>query len=412
MSAPAVEARNLSKSFQRNPERRTTFKERLARGKAAPSRTFWALRDASFTVAKGASLGLVGHNGSGKSTALKVLTGIYRPTSGEVHVNGSVSALLEVGAGFHPDLTGRENIRLNATILGFSAKQISYLMDQIIDFADIGDFIDSPIKHYSSGMYLRLGFAVAVMVRPEILIVDEVIAVGDEEFQRKCFDHLLSLRKAGTTMIIVSHGLNYITDLCDDALWLDRGHVRALGPAREITKVYLDEVNAREAARLGGKDLAAALVPRDRARRGSGQARVLGVEMLDEGGRAVSRVVSGKPVRFRVTYVTGEPVDKAVFWLSLEAATGMPVLSVNTGHQPLRLEAGTGHAEFRADPLLVVGGNYELKPSITAGSSIIDAIDDGFEVIVRGQNVGQEGIYLQPGQWEVQPSGVLSGSVS
>ncbi len=137
---------------------------------------------------KGASLGLIGHNGSGKSTALKVLTGIYRPTSGTVKVNGSVSALLEVGAGFHPDLTGRENIKLNATILGFTAREISGLMGQIIEFADIGDFIDSPIKHYSSGMYLRLGFAVAVMVRPEILIVDEVIAVGDEEFQRKCFD--------------------------------------------------------------------------------------------------------------------------------------------------------------------------------------------------------------------------------
>ncbi len=165
-------------------ERRTSFKERVVRGHAPEKQEFWALRDATFHVPKGSSLGIIGHNGSGKSTALKVLTGIYRPTTGSVRVDGTVSALLEVGAGFHPELTGRENIRLNATILGFTGKQINSMMGEIIEFADIGDHLDAPIKHYSSGMYVRLGFSIAVMVKPEILIVDEVIAVGDEEFQR------------------------------------------------------------------------------------------------------------------------------------------------------------------------------------------------------------------------------------
>ena len=218
----AVRAHQLSKSFRMRAERRTSLKERAVRGKAPEPKVFWALRDASFAVRRGSSLGIIGQNGSGKSTALKVLTGIYRPTSGSVEVNGSVSALLEVGAGFHPELTGRENIRLNATILGFTGKEIDRLMDQIIEFADIGEHIDSPIKHYSSGMYVRLGFAVAVMVRPEILIVDEVFAVGDEEFQRKCFDYLYELRRANTAMIIVSHGLSSITQLCDDAVWLEQ----------------------------------------------------------------------------------------------------------------------------------------------------------------------------------------------
>ena len=207
----AVRAHHLSKSFRMRAERRTSLKERVVRGKAPEPKVFWALRDASFSVPRGSSLGIIGQNGSGKSTALKVLTGIYRPTSGSVEVNGSVSALLEVGAGFHPELTGRENIRLNATILGFTGREIDRLMDRIIEFADIGEHIDSPIKHYSSGMYVRLGFAVAVMVRPEILIVDEVFAVGDEEFQRKCFDYLYDLRRANTAMIIVSHGLGSIT---------------------------------------------------------------------------------------------------------------------------------------------------------------------------------------------------------
>ncbi len=160
-----------------------------------------------------------------------MLAGIYRPTSGLVEVNGRVSALLELGAGFHAELTGRENIRLNGAILGLSRRQIDASMDRIIDFAGLGDFIDSPVKVYSSGMYVRLGFAVAVSLDPEILMVDEIIAVGDEEFQRKCFDHLHELRKRGSTIVLVSHSLGLIRDLCDQAAWLDHGHIRELGPA-------------------------------------------------------------------------------------------------------------------------------------------------------------------------------------
>jgi lipopolysaccharide transport system ATP-binding protein len=249
MTANAIEAVGLSKRFRVPTERRTSFKERVVRGSAPKPKEFWALKDATFSVPRGASLGLIGHNGSGKSTALKVLAGIYRPTSGQVSVSGSVSALLEVGAGFHPELTGRENIRLNATILGFTNREIDRLMGAIIEFADIGDHIDAPIKHYSSGMHVRLGFAVAVMVRPEILLVDEVIAVGDEEFQRKCYDYLYDLRRAGTSMIVVSHGLGQITDLCDQAVWLEHGEVRGFGESRTVVRAYLDDVNHREVAR-------------------------------------------------------------------------------------------------------------------------------------------------------------------
>src|SRR5664280_107762 len=242
----AIRAENLSKRFWLHTDRRTGLKERFIRGQAPKGREFWALRDASFEIERGSTFGLLGQNGSGKSTTLKVLAGIYRPNGGRVIVNGRVSALLELGAGFHGELTGRENVRLNGAILGLSAKQIDAAMDRIIDFAAIGDFIDSPVKIYSSGMFVRLGFAIAVSLDPEILMVDEVIAVGDEEFQRKCFDHLFELRKRGTTIVLVTHSLGLIRDMCDQAAWLDHGEVRELGVAREVADRYIESVNDRE----------------------------------------------------------------------------------------------------------------------------------------------------------------------
>ena len=247
MTQIAIQADHLSKRFWLQTERRTSLKERFVRGRSPKAREFWALRDASFSIERGSTFGLVGHNGSGKSTTLKVLAGIYRPTSGRVVVSGRVSALLELGAGFHGELTGRENIRLNGAILGMSGRQIDAAMDGIIDFAGIGEFIDSPVKVYSSGMFVRLGFAIAVSLDPEILIVDEVIAVGDEEFQRKCFDHLFELRKRGTTIVLVTHALGLIADLCDRAAWLDHGVVQEIGPAREVVDSYLRSVNEHEA---------------------------------------------------------------------------------------------------------------------------------------------------------------------
>jgi len=246
MTRYAIQADKLSKRFWLNAERHTSIKERLVRRNMPKGREFWALRDASFEIERGSTFGLLGQNGSGKSTTLKVLAGIYRPTSGTVMVDGRVSALLELGAGFHPDLTGRENIRLNGAILGLGGKQVDAAMDRIIDFAGLGEFIDSPVKIYSSGMYVRLGFAIAVSLDPEILMVDEVIAVGDEEFQRKCFDHLFELRKRGTTIVLVTHSLGTIRDMCDQAAWLEHGRIRQLGPAADVVDGYIRDVNERE----------------------------------------------------------------------------------------------------------------------------------------------------------------------
>ena len=229
MSDIAIRAQELSKMFRLHTERRTSLKERVVQGRGDKGNEFWALRDATFDVKRGSMFGIIGHNGSGKSTALKVMAGIYRPTSGRVEVNGKMSALLELGAGFHGELTGRENIVLNASILALAANRSTGRWTTSSTSRDWGRFIDSPVKTYSSGMYVRLGFAVAVKVDPEILVIDEVIAVGDEDFQRKCFDYIAMLRRRGSTIVIVTHAMGLVTDRCDTAMWLDRGEVQELG---------------------------------------------------------------------------------------------------------------------------------------------------------------------------------------
>ena len=413
MTQNAVEAVGLSKKFLLASERRTSFKERFVRGRPPAPKTFWALKDATFSVPKGSSLGIIGHNGSGKSTALKVLTGIYRPTSGTVQVNGSVSALLEVGAGFHPELTGRENIRLNATILGFTNREIDRFMDQIIEFADIGEHIDAPLKHYSSGMYVRLGFAVAVMVRPEILIVDEVIAVGDEEFQRKCYDYLYDLRRGGTSLIIVSHGLGQITDLCDEALWLDQGVPRLLGPSRRVTKAYVDSVNAKEVERAAVSPIGDTKSEGAREvlhRRGSGQIRVTGTEFLQSDGNSATLVSPGDPLTIRLAYSASLPVREVAFGLSVTNAEGLPVLVVGSNEDAgWEVPHGSGRVDFVMEECLLAPGVYTVKTSVSVESSLLDADDEGVSLTIRPGSVAVGGVYRQPSVWRHLPLEVGGG---
>src|SRR6266511_2241654 len=223
-----IEFQNVSKRFVLHKDRQDTIQGRFAR-RLRPrdqGEEFWALRDVSFGVSRGESLGLVGHNGAGKSTALKLMTRILEPTSGSVTIDGRVAALLELGSGFHPDLSGRENVFLNGSLLGFSRRDMQARLPEIVDFAEIGDFIDMEVKHYSSGMYTRLAFAVATAVDPDILITDEVLAVGDEAFQRKCMDRIYRFRQQGKTIIFVSHALETVRALCDHAVWLDHCQAR------------------------------------------------------------------------------------------------------------------------------------------------------------------------------------------
>jgi ABC-type polysaccharide/polyol phosphate transport system ATPase subunit len=237
----------VSKQFRLKADRAHSVKELVTRRDRSREQShFWALKDVSLAIPEGSMYALIGHNGSGKSTLLRCIAGIYRPDGGLVTVDGRISTLLELGAGFHPDLSGRENIYLNATILGMGRKQIDARFDEIVEFAGVEQFIDSPVKVYSTGMYVRLGFSVAVHVQPEILLIDEVIAVGDEEFQRKCFDHLYGLRRQGVTIVVVTHGLATVETMCDRAAWLDHGVLQMEGEAARVAAAYLQRVNERE----------------------------------------------------------------------------------------------------------------------------------------------------------------------
>ena len=235
----AVEITDLSKKFRIYHDKANNLKERAIFWNRNKTDDFWALRDISLSIPRGTTVGLIGRNGSGKSTLLKIISRILYPTYGQVKVNGRVSTLLELGAGFHPDYTGRENIFLNASILGFSRKYIKEQIDNIIAFAELGDFIDNPVRNYSSGMYMRLGFAVAVHVQPEILLVDEVLAVGDLAFQDKCMEKIKELQHQGVTIIFVTHAPKQVEKLCDSAVWLDNGEVRMQGAATPVAEAYI-----------------------------------------------------------------------------------------------------------------------------------------------------------------------------
>jgi ABC-2 type transport system ATP-binding protein/lipopolysaccharide transport system ATP-binding protein len=398
---PAIRVEGLSKSFKLHKERRNSIKERVVRGRQRSDGQFHALRDVTFEVPRGTTVGLIGHNGSGKSTLLKVLAGVYRPSSGAVLVDGRVSALLELGAGFHGELTGRENIYLNGSILGLSKKQIEASIDDIIEFAGLGEFIDSPVKIYSSGMYVRLGFAIAVTLEPEILIVDEIIAVGDEEFQRKCFDHLFKLRSQGTTIVLVTHSMGLAAELCDSAVWLDHGDVRAIGTAPEVIDAYLAEVNEREAeARTDGdEDVETAA---DVTRTGSGEIRVTGVELLGSDGAPAPILLTGEPLTVRVRYAARQRVEDVAFFLGFVHENGVGISGTNTRmhhHGSITAPAGAGYVDYTFDALPLLPANWRLSVAIRSRGHTYDHMDKAYPMAVRASGETEAGALRLNGRW-------------
>ncbi|MFZ5376667.1 MAG: ABC transporter ATP-binding protein [Patescibacteria group bacterium] len=244
-SEVAITVDHVWKLFHKQKQR--TFKELLPAlfGGQRTIESFWALNDVSFEVKKGETIGIIGPNGSGKSTLLKLMAGVTKPTNGSIKMNGRIAPLIELGAGFHPELTGRENIFLNGVILGMTREEIKSKVNDIVDFADIWDFIDQPIKHYSSGMYLRLAFAVAVHSNPEILLIDEILAVGDEAFQRKCFDRLAEFKRKRVTIVLVSHSLDAVMKFTDKAMYIENSIMKGWGESKDVVDVYLKQVSVK-----------------------------------------------------------------------------------------------------------------------------------------------------------------------
>jgi ABC-2 type transport system ATP-binding protein len=370
---PAVTVENVSKTFRLYHERNQSLKVALLRRRRATYEELWALRDVSFTVPRGQTFALIGENGSGKSTLLKCIARILRPESGRTAVDGKVSALLELGAGFHPELSGRDNIFLNGSILGLSKRHIEERFDEIVDFAGLDRFIDTPVKNYSSGMYVRLGFSVAINVDPDVLLVDEVLAVGDEQFQRKCAEKFADLRARGKTIVIVSHSLSTVRSVCDHAAWLQQGRLRMVGPAPAVIDAYIDEVHTEREAEPdssgggGGAGGAGA-----GARWGSGEGRIERAEILDHRGAPTLQVRTGEAMTVRLHFSVTQPIERPVFGIAIHTLEGTHVTGPNSreaGCVPDRVE-GAGHVDVTVDRLLLLPGTYDLTVAFTDYSAL------------------------------------------
>jgi ABC-2 type transport system ATP-binding protein/lipopolysaccharide transport system ATP-binding protein len=389
----AVELREVGKRFKRMGDRRDSLKERIVRGRGSRAEDFWAVRNISFDVQAGSVYGLIGHNGSGKSTLLKMIGGIYRPTEGSITAQGRVASLIELGAGFHPDMSGRENIALNGSILCLSRKEIAEVTGEIIDFSGLAEFINEPVKHYSSGMYVRLGFAVAVHMKPDVLLVDEVLAVGDEEFQRKCFDHLYALRRSGRTIIVVSHGLGQLEGLCDEIAWLERGELQQRGQAVETIAAYLARVNADEAAR---NPMVSSTREGDLgARAGDQTVQALRADIVDADGAALTHAMTGTTFRVRLGITTVGQVLGPNVRIALQHESGPLVAMINNHAIGVDFSWIEGAHDVEIDivgnPLLP--GRYRVHVDVFdhTGTRLLDNWNDALEFAVRSpmSEIGQ-----------------------
>ncbi len=397
----AIEVTNASKVYRRYSQRRqfTTLKSALLSRSLTrdlrPDETFAAVRDLTVSVARGRTLGVIGRNGSGKSTLLKLVAGITKPTTGTVHVNGRISALIELGAGFHPEISGRENVFINGIMLGLSKRQIARRFDEIVEFAEMKDFIDAPVKTYSSGMYMRLGFAVAIHVDPDVLLVDEVLAVGDEGFTHKCLDKFAEFKRRGKTILLVTHSLGLVERFCDEALWMDSGSMKALGDPKRVVGAYITDVEVSEEQQLAAGDARAqesvAIVSPDEpasavlpdhpvetasgpadmfrateGRWGSREIEITDVQLNGPDNQPGHVFHSGDPLTVRITLRSPIENQDFVIGIGIFNAEGICCYGTNTSIEDLKAVRILGDAEayFTIDSLDLVEGTYKLDVAV------------------------------------------------
>lgn len=398
MSQSVISFQNVSKRFWLTPDRPQTVLEMLISAVKFSGRPqgqeLWAVRDLSFDIFRGDSLGIIGRNGAGKSTLLKLVTRILRPTSGRIFVRGRVSALLELGAGFHPDLSGRENIYLNGSVLGLSKQDIDNYYQSIVDFSELHDFIDMPVKHYSSGMYMRLGFSVAIHVQPDILVVDEILAVGDQAFQTKCLERIWEMRRQGVTIVLVSHQLHLIREVCTQLIWVEHGQVKAVGPADEVMEKYL-AFYATLAAPAGDS-------PHAFPRWGSGEVEIKSVRFLDVDGQARTDFMTGEALTIVMDYQTHQPLHQPHFEVTLFREDGV-LLNTPMPHPIGALVSGSGSVVCRLEYLPLLPAGYKVSVAIHDGNQS-HAYDHhekaySFKVIARPEQNGR-GLVEIPVTWD------------
>jgi len=399
--ANAIELTNVSKVYRRYSRKRqfATLKSALLSRSLVrdlnPEDTFPAVQDVTFNLPTGRTLGVIGRNGSGKSTLLKLVAGITKPTTGSVKVNGRISALIELGAGFHPEISGRENVFINGIMLGLTKREITRRFDEIVEFAELKDFIDAPVKTYSSGMYMRLGFAVAIHVDPDVLLVDEVLAVGDEGFTHKCLDKFGEFKRRGKTILLVTHSLGLVERFCDEALWMDGGKKKGTGDPVRVVGAYITNVEKSEEATLAAADArahgsAAAMSPDDPAsaalpdhpietanaptdmfrategRWGSREIEITEVQLLGPDGTAGHVFHSGEPMTVRLQLRAPVAMEDFVLGVGIFNAEGLCCYGTNTSIEELKAVRIIGDAEAKFDiaRLDLVEGTYKLDVAV------------------------------------------------
>ena len=388
----AITATGLGKAYRkRGLAARTLFGALTGAGRR--EETFWAVRNASFDIRRGATVGVIGPNGAGKSSLLGLTAGTINPTEGSIRAEGRISALLELGAGFHPDLTGRENVYLNAALLGIPREDIRRRFDAIVDFAGLREFIDTPVKNYSSGMYVRLGFAVATEVDPDILLVDEVLAVGDLQFQVKCLERIRDFKRRGKTLLFVSHALTTVEEFCDEVMLIDHGKLVQKGePADTILNFVKNFAGAGDVGGLLTQQY------------GTRDAEITSVRLLDETGAEISAFPSGRRMTVEIRWKTSKRIDRPVFGYNIKTAGGLYVYGTNTQIAGFDLPFidGTGVTRLHLDPLALRHGNYFLSLSLHSWDhqTQYHRIEDAYPFGVRNTDPAP-GLVTLPTRWEV-----------
>lgn len=401
---PVIRLENVSVRYRVPQERIGTFKEyaiRWIQGKIQHN-SFLALNNVSLEIYKGEVFGLIGRNGAGKSTLLKLLARVLRPTSGRIWVRGRVAPLLEIGAGFHPELTGRENIYLNGALLGFTRQQMDEKFQRIVEFAELGNFIDAPLRTYSSGMWARLGFAVATDTRPEILIVDEILSVGDEAFQRKSYERIESFRQSGATILLVSHSMAAIENNCQRAAWLEQGKLMAIGSAKAVVDQYLGRVREREEQQMTQQRPMIC----EENRWGTRRIEITNVRMTNQFGVEQGVFSTGEPFLLHIDYLAHEPVQSPVFGMAIIRNDGVHVTGPNTGFAglDLGLVQGAGTVVYKLNSLPLLEGLYKIRVGVhnLEDTEMFDYHNEMYSFRVLNQNRRTQekyGILTLQGEW-------------
>jgi ABC-type polysaccharide/polyol phosphate transport system ATPase subunit len=365
-------------------------------------RDLWAVRDVSFEVMPGESIGIIGRNGSGKSTMLKLITRIIRPTAGRITVRGQLSALLELGAGFHPDLTGRENIFLNASLLGLQEEEIKRHFDSVVSFSELEEFIDMPVKHYSSGMYMRLGFSVAIHVSPNILIVDEILAVGDQKFQEKCLARIQDMQEKGVSIILVSHNIETMRKMCTHLVWLENGRLMANGPTDVVAQQYLELLYEE-------KPSEAMQQTSDFVRWGTGDMEITGVRFLDQSGQERRTFKTNDQMVVEMAYRAHKPITEPEFGFAIFHRNGAHVNGPNSrlGGLETGVVSGDGLVRYHIERLPLLPGQYRLTAAIhdSVRGMAYDYHKEAYPLeVITGGTKESHGLVEMQAHWEWQPT--------